>query len=230
VWALRGGAALGIFRWDGATWTDHSAFAPVPPPSDAPPATLAGTYEPGPVWGATTDNLWMAGIINYPNYPTGPNASGSMSIVGYAHWDGVSWTVFGPATLTDARQGAAYQITGSSANDLWVVGQAPSFVDHFDGTAWRRLATFADAEIYSHVWASCPSNVWISGLVRNGVASTSPLLRHYDGRTWSTVTLTFLPASGGLNGIGGVPGHDLWVGFASSSGVTAAGYVYHRPL
>ena len=228
VWVGRGGGGLGIFHWDGTTWTDYSAFGPVPPPSDAPSLTGAGRYQPGPVWGASTDDLWMAGTIVYPNFPIGPDSYSSViDLVGYAHWDGVSWTVISPATLADARRGNAYAISGSSPTDVWVTGQLPSFVDHFDGTAWLRSATFPDAEVYWKVWASCPSNVWISGLL---TGQTSALLRHYDGSTWSTVPLAFLPTPGSLNGLAGVAGHDLWIGFGSPSNLPGAGYVYHRRL
>ena len=230
VWANRGGGGPGIFHWDGATWMDYSAFGPVPPPSDAPSVTGAGLFQPGPVWGASSDDLWMAGIIVYPYFPIGPDSySSAIDIVGYAHWDGVSWTVTGPTTLADARPGAAYSISGSSPTDIWVTGEAPGFVDHFDGTAWRRSATFPPSEFYTHVWASCPSNVWISG--RGGDSGFSPSLRHYDGITWSIVPLPFLPSIGGLGGLTGVAGHDLWIGFGGPTSYSpSAGYVYHRSL
>ena len=66
-------------------------------------------------------------------------------------------------------------IAGTSANDVWVVGNGSAAM-HFDGATWSAVPT-PDADAVG-VWADAPDDAW---------AVTSNTVEHWDGAQWSEV-------------------------------------------
>ncbi|HXY68028.1 MAG TPA: hypothetical protein VEH62_01180 [Gemmatimonadales bacterium] len=72
-------------------------------------------------------------------------------------------------------------IFGTSASDVWVVGDAPAAL-HWDGQAWNEMPFGVALPGSLHgVWASGPRDVVAVG--DNGT------VLHFDGGTWSTMTV-----------------------------------------
>ena len=234
VWALRGGAGLGVFHWDGVSWTDQSIVtAPsVPPPTDGPPQAGDGSFVPSAVWGATTADVWLAGTIFYPLFPTGPGALGGAQLSGYAHWDGAAWTVESPTTVAEARFGEIVDVRGTSADNIWSVGSTQPVIEHYDGVSWTRDSSVTGMGSLSGIWGNCPSDFWAVGNTGTNLDALTPVLLHFDGLVWTTVPTPFISPLFGLNAVTGTDANDLWIGFGGpvSSVSITEGFAYHRHL
>jgi cysteine-rich repeat protein len=107
--------------------------------------------------------------------------------------------------------GDAVRITGlwaSSANDVFATATGAVF--HFNGSSWSLMtlppSVAGTLELYA-VWGSGPADVYAAGEV----------LIHYDGTSWSTLSLG-VPAF--LTAIDGTGPNDVWV-------VAEGGLVFH---
>ncbi len=98
-----------------------------------------------------------------------------------------------PETLpTLVRPGvkAFFKVWGSSAADLWVVGQSGAVV-HFNGSAWEERHAGTDRDLIA-VWGTAPDRVVMVGGRGNGV------IVFWDGLTFRQVDVAPIA---GLNGV-----------------------------
>lgn len=76
--------------------------------------------------------------------------------------------------LGSPDQGSIYSISGTSATDVWAVGDRG--ILHWDGSRWLRYTVPGYDEALVSVFAAAPDDAWAVG--RNGVA-------HWDGSAWA---------------------------------------------
>jgi hypothetical protein len=77
--------------------------------------------------------------------------------------------------------------SGSSATDLWVVGEDVSGVGsiaHHDGVAWTRTSTASTDKLLA-VWSISATDAWIASAAAGIGQPARPL--HWNGTAWSTV-------------------------------------------
>jgi hypothetical protein len=133
-----------ITHWDG------SAFTEVPSGTDA---TLFG------VWAAAPNDAWAVG--GTPDQPSGTNDV-------LLHWDGAAWS---REVLPEPQKTAFFKVWGSSANDLYVVGEA-GVIWHRTGSEWKREASGLATSRLTTVAGCGPNEVYAVGgrelLVSNG--------------------------------------------------------------
>ncbi|MDP6944888.1 MAG: hypothetical protein QF464_12120, partial [Myxococcota bacterium] len=159
-----GGTAL---HFDGAVWTL------VETPTEQ---KLWG------VWGSTMDDLWAVGGDAF--------ASDDLRAV-ILRWDGTSWTEMdAPDPLAVGDLYAWFKVWGSSASDVYIVGQRGAVL-HWDGDALTELDVGVDDDLIA-VWGTGPDRVAVVGGRNNGVAA------RWNGTDWVSATLAPMP---GLNGI-----------------------------
>ncbi|MFK7986418.1 MAG: WD40/YVTN/BNR-like repeat-containing protein [Sandaracinaceae bacterium] len=164
VWAV--GSSGTILRWDGSAWASQES------PTDQ---DLWG------VWGAAADDVWaVGGSARFP----------SMAEPTVIHYDGSSWSVVELPALERTGVAAYFKVWGSSANDVYVVGDA-GVVLHWDGTTWTELFVGATDDLVA-LWGTGPDNIVAVGGRGNGIVS------HWDGSEWRSVNLSPLR---GLNGV-----------------------------
>jgi hypothetical protein len=122
-------------------------------------------------------------------------------------------------------------IWGTSASDAFVVGYYPGedstvpragLVLHYDGVIWSRMmdpAATAPVEI-NGIWGSSSSDVFAVGasVPPGGSSATAPAILHYDGASWSTLTLTIASLPSGADAL---PLTAIWG--TSAADVFAAG-------
>jgi hypothetical protein len=72
------------------------------------------------------------------------------------HYDGMSWS-----TVTIGTRSILWSIWGSSATDVWAVGDNGTIL-HYNGTNWTN-ASSATLEVLNRVWGSSSSDVWAVG-------------------------------------------------------------------
>jgi len=111
------------------------------------------------------------------------------------HYEGSTWSPMDSGTVMDLQS-----VWGSSRSDIYAAGTTfSSYEDpiggvllHYDGSAWSDGPTLpgADAQIYSDVWGTSASDVYITGGAIYGYDWASfpyvlGLIFHYDGASWS---------------------------------------------
>jgi len=147
------------------------------------------------LWGPSTNELWLIG----DNRPYGPQIA--MVLRGTrAGGANVDWT------QVDSKATAILRgIWGSSANDVWVVGDTGT-IRHFGPNATE--AEIVESRTRSNlnaVWGSGPNDIWIVG--DNGT------ILHFDGTSWSESVAAFSVGQKKphLYGVWGSGSDDVWI-------------------
>jgi hypothetical protein len=176
----------------------------------APPWTIVGT----PATAATATLLDSVAVV----------APGQVFAAGYTQnslpgaiewrtlverWTGTAWqSMPTPDRETAPAQDFLHGVAGSSATDVWAVGQSATAVGrstsiplalHYDGQRWT-IADVPDPSGgtgagMSAVVSLGPADVWAVGTAYPFEAA--PAVYHYDGQSW---TSTRLPIPQGCNG------------------------------
>jgi hypothetical protein len=115
------------------------------------------------------------------------------------HYDGATFTATEVTSATGLN--GLTDLWASSASDVWVVGD-DAIIAHHDGAAWK--GTIAGSPFKTSIWGSGPMDIY---------ALDTFDLTHYDGSTWSDVSLD--AASGGTQ-VWGTGASDVWVMSESS--------------
>jgi hypothetical protein len=196
----------------------------------APPWTILGT----PATAATSTLLDSIAVV----------APGQVFAAGYTQnslpgaiewrtlverWTGTAWqSIPTPDRETAPAQDFLRGVAGSSATDVWAVGQSATAVGrstsiplalHYDGQSWT-IADVPDPSGgtgagMSAVVSLGPDDVWAVGTAYP--LEAAPAVYHYDGQSW---TATRLPVPQGCNGtnftqltaLTATPGGDLYAG------------------
>jgi hypothetical protein len=140
-----------------------------------PTNTTATLYG---VWGAAPDDLWAVGGV--------PDQSSLL-----LHFDGTAFSTVGAPPLA----GALFKVWGSSASDVFVVGQAGTIL-HYDGKTWAPMQSGADPRVTLFTVAGRAAN----DVYAVGGQGTSVAL-HYDGTSWAPIAGAPLDATSGLTGV-----------------------------
>ena len=94
-----------------------------------------------------------------------------------------------------------YDIWGSSATDIWAVGEYGTML-HYDGVTWSSVAAGIDRSV-TNIWGSGPSDIWASAYRVGGGGYG---IYHYNGAQW------VLDNTDGNGGIWGTSPSNVWIG------------------
>jgi hypothetical protein len=207
-----------ILHWDGTSWVQVAS-----------PNVPSGANQLSGITAISPDDIWAVG------------SAGAAPLA--MHWNGKAWTVTpiqGNSGLSSERLTA---ISGTASNDIWAVGQGKGVftnqtfarIWHWDGTRWtEKVCRAASASnpppdyegggpnaYFTGVAAAAGNDVWAVG-----VSGSGPMILHWDGRAWTTVTHPrAFPNSAVLRGVTTSSGGSAWsVGFeivVDSSGSVA---------
>jgi hypothetical protein len=177
-------------------------------------ATLRG------VTALSTSDVWAVGSFS----PTGSGYRHA-GLEPYAeHFDGTRWTET-PVAGTQFNDDVLTAVSGKSSNDVWAVGSrkrtsfkspVTTITYHWDGRSWSEVATPAiDGTRYSFaaVSAAASNDVWAVGTAATAPSTAlHPLAAHWNGSTWSRVTLPAAVAAAGgeLVGVSARAANDAW--------------------
>ena len=173
-----------ILHWNGIEWSNVTSLSP------------SSAFKA--LWGASPQALYMVGlggdIARYNGQTLSRMGSGVTTTLNgiwgfstsdiYAvgrsgtiiHYDGDGWT----QQECDAQGHDLYSVWGSSAADVWVVGD--QVVLHYDGSSWSRVETLCDFADFRDVYGRSASDLFVCG--RSGQ------LFHFDGEGWQDQTFT----------------------------------------
>lgn len=160
-------------HWDGQEWKEVP-LGETPPEWGEP--TITGTAAFGP------DDAWVVGSQGND----GPyDRHGAVQ-----HWDGKALTDV-PVPEQSEMAVNFNGVGGTSAEDLWVVGDAAEnpkagpfrgIAMHWDGNEWTRAELPGEVTGLQDVEALAPDDVWATG-AGNGKA----VKLHWDGEAWTKV-------------------------------------------
>lgn len=169
----RGGV---VRRFDGATWQV---------------ADLPANHAARSVWGANASDVWVGANSCVPN-EVSPDHD-------YCENEAYRWNAATGAFMLEQsfsdENTEVYAIGGSSANDVWLVGEAyPSgaadgygFAGHYDGTAWSYANPpeefQGDGRWFTDVAARAPGAATGAWITTDGNGSQGML--RWDGATWT---------------------------------------------
>ena len=112
-----------------------------------------------------------------------------------------------------------------SATNLWSVNNNGD-AEHFNGTTWTTTSmpvptTEPDLDMTS-ISGSSPSDIWAAGTAfQEGLhRDNSPVLEHFNGTSWSNVTVPVASPTGGLTDVAAVTPTDAYA-------VTTVGEILH---
>lgn len=131
------------------------------------------------VWGSAPNDLWAVG-----------GNGDETGLATLLHFDGSDWTATATPTLNRANVRAFFKVWGTSAEQVFVVGQRGVLLA-YDGTTWTAEESGTGEDLVS-LWGTAPDNILAVGGRQNGVVA------HYDGDGWTSRVLDFVP---GLNGV-----------------------------
>lgn len=105
----------------------------------------------------------------------------------------------------------ATALSVASAQDVWV-GTSGGTVLRFDGSSWVPSSP-PDGDRPSRLLALGPADVWIGG-ERGGSGPPAPFTAHWDGKSWTDVTVPSLSDASVMSLV--ASGSDVWLTVESS--------------
>ena len=188
-----------LAHWNGATWTPFAI-----------PVANAVLED---VTDIASNDAWAVGILNQASGGTAPNTVA-------LHWDGISWSEV--ATPPVPNGGAFFtSVTSVASDDAWIAGwqAAPdgehinSLFEHWNGTAWSIVpATVAVQGFYEveKISADSANDIWAVGRNGESTPTVQPFSFHWNGTTWSQVTVPQQPVGGELDGVVALSPTNVW--------------------
>lgn len=151
-------------RWDGSSWSELDT----------------GTDQDlWGVWGASPNDLWAVG---------GNGRDETQGII--LRFDGSSWREVAPPTLEKPKVWAYFKVWGTSADNVYIVGQRGVML-RWNGSELTELLVGASQDLIS-VWGTGRDRIVAVGGRNNGIVS------RWDGTSWRTENLAPMR---GLNGV-----------------------------
>src|SRR2546425_7141954 len=209
VWAVGsytgsgdGGDPLAM-HWDGARWTEASTPA------------LDGWVALQGAAALASDGGWAGGN---QNQLTG------MALI--EHWDGAEWIAETP------QEGFLTSVDSASSDDVWAVGQQSvdgvnqTLALHWDGHLWKAVDTPSITRASNQlndVTVISSTDAWAVGQAVDVEHSRAKALAlHWDGTSWSRVSVPGAGAYPVLTGVTAISSSDVWaVGFSQGRGPLA---------
>lgn len=177
-----------VEHWDGTRW--RVVPSPAVPYSDE---VLTAISSSGP------SDAWAVGWQD----PYGTERIHSLLM----HWDGEKWsTVRGPQGA-----GIVRAVDARTPDDVWAGG--PGLFEHFDGNHWSVVPSPRKGANPAALTALDADDVWAVGTRpphRLGYRSPRPYAAHWDGTSWSSVTVPHPPGPGGLASVSAATPSDIW--------------------
>jgi hypothetical protein len=193
-----------VEHWDGTSWTV------VPSPNtDRLTNSLEDVLALGP------DDVWAVGSTT-----GGHHKQRTLAM----HWDGIHWSIVHTPNPGDVWDYIT-AIDGSSANDIWAVGDKgyrthagyaaipKTLTLHWDGATWSVIDSphvpGKIGDYLNDVDSIATNDVWAVGTDKAG---SSTLAIHWDGSAWLTVP-TQDPGNSGnwLEAVSATSSQDVWV-------------------
>jgi Purple acid Phosphatase, N-terminal domain len=188
VWAVgyRGGTKSEtpietfILHWNGVSWEQIAS-----------PNINGGANQLFGITAISANDIWTVGSV----------AGAPLAL----HWNGSTWSVVPVRVGSGLSTEKLAAVSGSASNDVWAVGdgkgiftnQTFATILHWDGARWtEKVCRAASASntpdgyegggpdaYFTGIAAAAGNDVWAVG-----VRGSGPMILHWDGRAWTTIT------------------------------------------
>jgi len=146
-------------------------------------------------WNNDLNSIWGSS-------PTDIYAGGENNII--LHYDGITWSLYRVPLLIGFQD-----VWGSSDTDVYALGPYGG-IAHSDGSLWTDEGDLPAITQAWSIWNSARDDVFVVGV--EGIMTPKGTIRHYDGVTWTTMTIPVF--FGGVN-------YAIW-GTGSNDVITTA--------
>ena len=185
-----------IEHWDGHSWQISSSATP----TGALASGLSG------ITAISQNNVWAVGSI-------ATTADGSSQPL-TEHWNGVTWQFIPNAVLP--ASGNLAGVAAVSAHNIWAVGSSNNgtLIEHWDGSSWSVVLSpnpGANGNLLEGVAAISARDIWAAGSSFDSNFAELPLIEHWDGSSWSVVSIPTPGSFTRLTGVTAFSSHDAWV-------------------
>jgi hypothetical protein len=208
VWAVGGPGGNDAFEhWNGTSWTGQGLPAGL--------ATAAGnSASVSFITGTSASNITAVGAGDI-------NTGGTIVQESVAfHFNGTAWS-----EMTIPPNVELGPVLAFSATNLWSVNSNGD-AEHFNGTTWTTtslpIVTTQPQLDLTSISGSSPSDIWAAGIASNeGLhRDNSPILEHFNGTSWSNVSVPVSSPTGGLTDVVDISPTDAYA-------VTTVGAILH---
>lgn len=147
---------------------------------------------PSPNFGTADNGLNDVVVLSKRNAWAVGNSTSTQTLI--EHWNGVSWSL-SPSPIAPATAGLQAITRVPGTKELWAVGQVQpnTLTLHFDGTSWSIVPSpnvnSPQINILSSTAALSSNDVWALGTYGSGGNPVFLLALHWDGSTWSVVSM-----------------------------------------
>jgi hypothetical protein len=200
--------------WDGNSWRVVSS-----PNSGDDANTLFG------VSAISSGDVWAVGSSYSPDFRS------AQTLV--EEWRGGVWNIVLSPDY-GYNNNVLYAVAALSTNNVWAVGTFSdstntdrTLVEQWDGTTWNVVPSPSPGTQYSvldGVAAVSSTDVWAVGDSSDSIETSRPLIAHWDGSSWQTVTNPRIGYSDYLFGVAAVSSSDVWTVGAISNGGKSSPY------
>jgi hypothetical protein len=142
----------------------------------------------------------------------------------FEHWNGAQWSI-----VQSQGTGGLSGVAAIASNDVWAVGaisgnNIQTLIEHWNGSTWSVVSSSGPGVAINNlngIAAISANNVWAVGDDADSGAPSAqyrPLIEHWNGSSWSVVTIRMRGTSDFINGISAVSASNIWaVGFYRTS-------------
>ena len=208
VWAVGVPGGTDAFEhWNGTSWTGQGLPAGM--------FTAAGNSGGVSfITGTSASNITAVGTGDINTGGTIVQESDAF------HFNGTAWS-----NMTIPANVELGPVLAFSATNLWSVNSNGD-AEHFNGTTWTTtslpIVTTQPQLDLTSISGSSPSDIWAAGIASNeGLhRDFSPILEHFNGTSWSNVTVPVKSPTGGLTDVVAISPTDAYA-------VTTVGAILH---
>lgn len=127
------------------------------------------------IWGTTARDVYAVGS-------DAMDGGGPLAL----HFDGTRWTRLDAGL----RRGALWWVYGTAPDTVWMVGEGGAIVRHTPSTGASVRMPAPGTETLFGVWGTSDRDVWaVGGNLNAGASDRVGVIWHFDGTSWSNVTL-----------------------------------------
>lgn len=156
------------------------------------------------IWGSSASDVYAVG---------GPLGNGKETLA--VRFDGAAWKELHPGGTE-----TFWWVGGSGADDVWMVGEEGR-ISHWDGASFTEHTSGTTATLWG-VWAASKTDAWaVGGTPEGDPAAPDDVVLHWDGASWTPVTLPGAPLGRALYKVWGTSSDNLYV-------VGEYGTVWHK--
>lgn len=207
--------ALLTEHYNGTSWSQVTA--PMPSVSGKNAVSQANGVD-----AIASNDVWMVGFSN--------NRTGNGLTLAELY-NGTSWSIVATPNGSGLNS-ELVAVSGIASNDVWAAGWTSlsgtgaynTLIEHYNGTSWSVVTSPNPGGFDSRPYAIkeiSATDIWVLGYTTTGSGGVgqAPMAIHYNGTSWTTVTMATAGTAGIMYGVDGVATNNvIGVGQQASSG------------